>query len=60
VADKPCEGVTIFGTPEDCINKIEKYVRSGVTHFEFEIVSQYEETCEIIGKEIIPYFKETE
>jgi alkanesulfonate monooxygenase SsuD/methylene tetrahydromethanopterin reductase-like flavin-dependent oxidoreductase (luciferase family) len=57
VPDRPCEQVTIFGTPEDCINKIEKYKRSGVTHFEFEIVSQYEEACEIFRREIIPYFK---
>jgi phthiodiolone/phenolphthiodiolone dimycocerosates ketoreductase len=57
VPDRPCEEVTIFGTPDDCINKIEKYERSGVTHFEFEIVSQYEEACTTIGKEIIPYCK---
>jgi len=56
VPDKPCEDVTIFGTPEDCISKIERYLRSGVTHFELEIVSPYEETCELIAKDVIPYF----
>ncbi len=59
VPDEPCEKVTIFGTPEDCINKIEKYIKKGVTHFEFEIVSQYEETCELLGRKVISYFKET-
>ncbi|MFQ6095617.1 MAG: LLM class flavin-dependent oxidoreductase [Candidatus Bathyarchaeia archaeon] len=58
VPDKPCEEVTIFGKPEDCIEKIDKYLKSGVTHFEFEAVSPYEKTCEMLGKKIIPYFKE--
>jgi len=58
VPDKPCEGVTIFGTPEDCMKKIERYLESGVNHFEFEMVSTYEETCELLGKQIIPYFRE--
>jgi len=58
VPDKPCEDVTIYGTPEDCIDKIDKYMRNGVTHFEFEIVSPYEETCELLGRKVIPYFKE--
>jgi phthiodiolone/phenolphthiodiolone dimycocerosates ketoreductase len=60
VPDEPCEKVTIFGTAEDCIDKIEKYVKSDVNSFEFEIESPYEETCEIIQKKIIPYFKEQE
>jgi len=58
VPDGPCEEVTIFGTHEDCIDKIERYLRSGVNHFEFEIVSRYKETCEVIGKQIIPHFRE--
>lgn len=58
VPDKPCEEVTIFGTPEDCIDKIEKYIKRGVTHFEFEIVSPFEETCEVLGRRVISYFKE--
>lgn len=58
VPNKPCEEVTIFGTPEDCINKIERYLESGVSHFEFEIASPYEETCRLLGKQIIPHFRE--
>ncbi len=56
VPDKACEEVTIFGTPEDCIDKIERYVKSGVTHFEFEIVSPYEETCRLLNERVIPHF----
>jgi alkanesulfonate monooxygenase SsuD/methylene tetrahydromethanopterin reductase-like flavin-dependent oxidoreductase (luciferase family) len=60
VPDEPCEKVTIFGTPEDCIDKIEKYVKVGVNRFTFEIESPYEETCEIIRSKIIPYFEGNE
>jgi len=59
VPDEPCEDVTIFGTPEDCIGRIERYLRSGVTHFEFEIVSPYKETCELLAKKVFPCFAES-
>jgi len=59
VPDKACEDVTIFGTAEDCIEKIEKYLKSGVTHFEFEIVSPYKETCRLLNEKVIPHFGES-
>ena len=59
VPDRACEEVTIFGTPEDCIDKIGKYLKSGVTHFEFEIVSQYKESCGLLTERVIPYFAES-
>jgi len=58
VPDEPCEEITIFGTPEDCIERIEKYLKYGVTHFEFEIVSTYEKTCQLLAQKVIPYFTE--
>ncbi len=58
VPDKPCEDVTIFGTPDDCIGKIERYIESGVNHFEFEIVGPYAATCQILAKKVIPHFGE--
>ena len=58
VPDEPCEDVTIFGTPEDCTEKIEKYLKSGVTHFEFEIVTPYNETCALLASKVMPYFSE--
>jgi len=60
VPDKPAEEITIFGTPEDCIDKIERYIRSGVTHFMFYLHSPYVETCRLMQTKIIPYFKESE
>ncbi len=57
VPDEPCEEVTIFGTADDCIGKIERYLGSGVTHFEFEIVGPYKETCELLANRVIPHFE---
>ena len=59
VPDKVSEEVTIFGTAEDCVDKIEEYVKSGVTHFEFEIVSPYKETCRLLNEKVIPHFAES-
>ena len=59
VPDRACEEVTIFGTPEDCIDKIEKYLKSGVTHFEFELVSPYKESCGLLTERVLPYFAES-
>ena len=59
VPDRVCEEVTIFGTSEDCIDKIEKYLKSGVTHFEFEVVSPYKESCGVLAERVIPYFAES-
>jgi len=59
VPDEPCEKVTIFGTLDDCIERVEKYLESGVTHFEFEIVSPYEKTCQLLTEKVIPYFTES-
>jgi len=59
VSDKACEEVTIFGTSEDCVDKIGKYLKSGVTHFEFEVVSPYKETCRLLKEKVIPRFAES-
>lgn len=58
VPDEPCEEVTIFGDPDDCIEKISKYLESGVTHFQFEIADQFEEGLRLMQNKILPYFKE--
>ena len=64
VPDKVAEEITIFGTPDDCIEKIQRYIDAGVTNFvffmELEDKSQAEKMLEIASKEIIPYFKENE
>jgi len=56
VPDRVCEQVTIFGTPDDSIGKIEKYLKSGVTHFELEVISPFEETCRLLNEKVLPHF----
>ena len=49
----------IWGTPDDCIEQIEKFAEAGCCHFIFGIRSkQPDETIRLIGKEIVSYFKE--
>jgi alkanesulfonate monooxygenase SsuD/methylene tetrahydromethanopterin reductase-like flavin-dependent oxidoreductase (luciferase family) len=56
------EKVPIFGTPETCIERIEDYVRAGVTHFilcpveaDLKGASEYYRS---FAKSVLPYFKE--
>lgn len=37
--DKPIEEIFVFGTPDDCIDKLEKYAKSGVRHFLINLLS---------------------
>jgi len=63
VADKlPMELVektSIAGTPDEAIEKIEKFIEAGVRTFVvIPIVERFEETVKAYGEKIIPYFKE--
>lgn len=50
---------SIVGTPEDCIEKIERYIKAGVKHFNLVNVGpDVQKTVELYGDKIIPYFKE--
>jgi alkanesulfonate monooxygenase SsuD/methylene tetrahydromethanopterin reductase-like flavin-dependent oxidoreductase (luciferase family) len=57
VADSMC----IFGSPEDCIEQIENYIKAGVEHFLIEIfgVGTYFETLELFTDTVVKYFKES-
>jgi len=51
----------IFGTPEDIIDKIDKFAKAGCRHFVMNFqVSQriLKETCQLFAEKVIPYFKE--
>lgn len=52
--------LAIYGTPDDCINRIEKLIDKGLRHIRFgpPLGPDPVSTIQIIGKEIIPYFKE--
>jgi 5,10-methylenetetrahydromethanopterin reductase len=52
--------LAIYGTPDDCIDRIEKLVDKGLKHIRFgpPLGPDPETTIHLIGKEIIPHFKE--
>ena len=50
---------SVAGTTEDCIEKIEEYVKAGVKHLDFiNMGPDPRRVMEIYGKEIIPRFRE--
>ncbi len=62
VPEEIAKEITIYGTPDDCIEKIQRYFDAGVTGFAFimelEDIRKTRDIYEITGNEIIPYFKE--
>lgn len=49
----------IWGTPDDCIGQIEKFVQAGCRHFIFGIRGRnWNEVIRLFGRKVIPYFKE--
>ncbi|MDG7002207.1 MAG: hypothetical protein JRN15_24170 [Nitrososphaerota archaeon] len=58
VTDKMLE-LAVYGTPEDCIKRIEMMVRKGATTVSIggPLGKNPEEAIRLIGKEIIPYFR---
>ncbi|MBS7609769.1 5,10-methylenetetrahydromethanopterin reductase [Candidatus Bathyarchaeota archaeon] len=59
VTDEMIEAFSISGTPEECIEKMERLLRIGVTQFVVgsPIGRNVRRAIEIVGKEIIPRFK---
>ena len=54
------EGLLIAGNPDDCAAEIEKFRARGVEHLVFDLRLQYdrfEESVELIGKELLPRFQ---
>lgn len=55
--EQVCLDFTISGNVDDCINKIEKYIESGVDHFILlNLNEDSEKWIEKYSEEIIPYF----
>ena len=51
--------ITVIGSVENCINKIEKYLKAGATSVSMvNVAPNIDKTYELYGKTIIPYFKE--
>ena len=52
--------IAIHGTPEDCIQRLEKLVAGGLKHVRFgpPLGPDPAETIRLIGEEVVPYFRE--
>ena len=56
------EEIAIWGTPDDCISKIERFIEAGATHLVLALYAlpdkQIDDAINLIGKKVIPYFRE--
>jgi alkanesulfonate monooxygenase SsuD/methylene tetrahydromethanopterin reductase-like flavin-dependent oxidoreductase (luciferase family) len=51
----------LFGTPNDIIDELERFVEAGCRHFvmNFQVSPRVlEKTCRLFAERVIPYFKE--
>ena len=51
----------LFGTPDDVIDKLDKFVKAGCRHFvmNFQVSPRIlKETCQLFAEKVLPYFKE--
>jgi phthiodiolone/phenolphthiodiolone dimycocerosates ketoreductase len=51
------EQISIFGTPDQCIDRIGEFTKAGVTHFIFAI-HPLNGSYKLLGEKVIPYFHE--
>lgn len=62
VPDEIAKETTIFGTPDDCIKKIQKYREAGVDDFvfftDFRKMREIKKTLEMTSQTVLPYFKQ--
>ncbi len=60
VPDKALARFNVAGTPDDAMNQIERYIKSGVRHLIMaNLGPKRDEVLRIYTQKIIPYFKET-
>lgn len=53
----------VYGSPDDCIAGIERYLKAGVKHFivaMFVRLKNMKETLQLYAEKVVPYFKEEE
>jgi alkanesulfonate monooxygenase SsuD/methylene tetrahydromethanopterin reductase-like flavin-dependent oxidoreductase (luciferase family) len=56
VPTEAAEQIVIFGTPDQCIERIEEFTKAGVTHFIFSI-HPLNGSYRLLAKKVIPYFR---
>jgi alkanesulfonate monooxygenase SsuD/methylene tetrahydromethanopterin reductase-like flavin-dependent oxidoreductase (luciferase family) len=62
------EAVSIWGTPDDCIEKIESFIEAGATYFPLMLLQnlgywgppegEMKDAMKLIGTRVLPYFRE--
>ena len=54
------DSMIIFGSPEECIEQIDEYIKAGVEHFLIEVwgVEKYFQALELFTDTVFSYFKE--
>ncbi|MFX1377455.1 MAG: LLM class flavin-dependent oxidoreductase [Promethearchaeota archaeon] len=61
IPEEIIDSMVIFGSPEDCIQQIEEFVKAGVEHLLIEVfgVGNYFQSLELFTDTVLSYFKET-
>jgi alkanesulfonate monooxygenase SsuD/methylene tetrahydromethanopterin reductase-like flavin-dependent oxidoreductase (luciferase family) len=58
IPTEAAERVNAFGTPDDVIESLERFIEVGVRHFVIEFFGpEYWESIRLFSKKVIPYFK---
>ncbi|MFX0008495.1 MAG: LLM class flavin-dependent oxidoreductase [Promethearchaeota archaeon] len=60
IPEEIVDSMVIFGSPEDCIEQIEEFIKAGVEHFLIEVfgVGNYFQSLELFTESVLSYFKE--
>ena len=60
IPEELIDSLIIFGSPEDCIEQIEEFIKAGVEHFLIEVfgVGNYFQSLELFTDSVLNYFKE--
>jgi phthiodiolone/phenolphthiodiolone dimycocerosates ketoreductase len=60
IPEEVIDSLIIFGSPEDCIEQIEEFIKVGVEHFLIEVfgLGNYFQSLELFTDSVLSYFKE--
>ncbi len=50
----------VFGSPDDCISRLEEYIKAGVKHFFISLLisrREYKDMLDLFAKKVVSYFK---
>ncbi len=61
VTDEMLEAFSIYGTPSECIEALDKLIKQGVTHIVFgsPLGKKKKDALKLIAEEVIPHFKKS-